>query len=116
MKLIIGALLVAVSGLAGAKCNSADKWSGGDKGVHFVAGAAVAAFVGATTEDPWQGFLWGAGASAAKELLDSTGVGACTKQDLAFGLAGAAAGALGAKFILIPAGRRAVVAVVNVTF
>lgn len=54
------------------------------------------------TRSPMTGFWAGAAAGAAKELLDSTGSGQCSLQDLAVTLLGAAIGAAGSHVIVSP--------------
>ena len=42
------------------------------------------------TGDPWKGFQYGAGAAVLKEAIDATGLGECSVNDLAVGVAAAA--------------------------
>lgn len=74
-------------------CLTTDRWRGHDKALHFMGGAAIAAGVTVHTRDPWTGFYAGVAAGAAKEVIDSAGLGTCSLQDFAITTAGAALGA-----------------------
>lgn len=101
MRYLLLCLLLLV-GSAQAKCITNDKW-GPDKVEHFASGALIAGYTGAHFESPLTGFWWGAGVGLAKEALDSTGLGTCSLQDFAATAAGAAFGALGVKWFILPA-------------
>jgi uncharacterized protein YfiM (DUF2279 family) len=103
--LTLVALFFAVMGYlqhSHAKCTAHDRWLGEDKALHIAGTALIAGWVGTATNDPMKGFLWGAGVGVAKEVLDSSGQGTCSAQDLAASLLGAGIGAAGAKWVLIP--------------
>lgn len=87
MRYIIAALLCALLiGQASAGCRANDSWHGDDKQQHILAAGGISFIATLHTADPWQGFLWGAGVSAAKEAIDATGQGDCSMQDLAVGV------------------------------
>lgn len=87
MRHLIAALLCALlAGQASAGCRANDRWHGDDKQQHVLAAGGIAFIATLHTADPWRGFLWGAGVSAAKEAIDATGQGDCTLQDLAVGV------------------------------
>lgn len=92
-----------------AKCVANDKWNTPDKVEHFAAGMLISGYTGAHTESPMKGFLWGAGFGLAKEALDSTGLGTCSLQDFLATTAGAAFGAAGVKWFILPAQKGVVV-------
>lgn len=83
MRHLLTALLLALCLPAFAGCRSNDQWRGSDKQLHALAGGGIAFVVTLHTADPWQGFLWGAGAGLAKEAVDAAGGGVCSLQDLA---------------------------------
>lgn len=89
MRHLITSLLCALCLDASAGCRSNDRWHGSDKQIHLAAGGGIAFVATLHTGDPWRGFAWGAGASLAKELIDATGQGDCSLQDLAVGVIGA---------------------------
>ncbi len=97
------ALILLLPFCVQAKCVANDKWNTPDKVEHFAAGALISGYVGAQTESPMRGFWWGMGAGAAKEAIDSTGLGTCSLQDFAATAAGAAFGAAGVKWFILPA-------------
>lgn len=72
---------------------SPDKWVAFDKGLHFGGGAIISGFVTAKTQDPWQGFAWGAGAGLLKEGIDKYSGGCVSAKDFAVTVLGAAVGA-----------------------
>lgn len=82
-------LLVVVVGMvfmcapAHSKCRANDHWRGDDKKMHALGGGGISFIATLHTADPWQGFLWGAGAGLAKEAIDATGQGDCSFQDFA---------------------------------
>ena len=82
--------MVFTTSPAFAGCRTNDRWHGDDKKMHAFAGAGISFFATLHTADPWQGFLWGAGAGLAKEAIDATGQGDCSLQD--FAVTGIAAG------------------------
>jgi uncharacterized protein YfiM (DUF2279 family) len=83
-----------------ARCTARDSWHGEDKLEHLALGTLVSGFVGAATQDPWQGVYWGVGAAIGKEVLDSTGMGTCSAQDAIWTLAGVGLGYAGARFLI----------------
>lgn len=97
---LLAALLIGTSAHAG--CTARDGWRGYDKSLHLTLGATIATSVGVHTRSPMTGFWAGAAAGAAKELLDATGSGQCSAQDLVVTLLGAAIGATGAHVIVSP--------------
>lgn len=102
MKTIILAISIALAAPAAvnAKCMTNDKWLGRDKIQHFVVGSTIGFGATLATKDPMQGFLWGVGIGAVKELVDMDGSGTCSLQDLGITALGAAFGAWGGKFVL----------------
>lgn len=92
---------------AGASCPCQgaprDSWTGYDKKLHFLGGAAIAAGVAVHTGDPWKGFYAGAAAGVLKEALDATGTGNVSGRDLVVTVIGAAVGASGSRLVI---GRR----------
>ena len=89
MRHLLTALLCALCVPALAGCRANDHWRGSDKQLHALAGGGIAFVVTLHTADPWQGFLWGAGAGLAKEAIDAAGQGDCSLQDLAVTVAAA---------------------------
>lgn len=89
IKLLAACVLYA----AVVSCAYADEWTGRDKEIHFVGGAAVAAAVTAATGNEWHGFLAGTGAGLAKEVYDSTGRGQVSGKDFVVTALGALVGA-----------------------
>jgi len=99
---IIAILLALVCSSAFSKCLTNDSFRGHDKTIHFAAGAGIALGVTAHTQDPWKGFYWGAGVGVAKELLDSSGAGTCSLQDMLVTVAGAGIGAYTGSLFIVP--------------
>lgn len=81
-------------------CTARDQWTGRDKALHLVAGAAVGAGVTAYTRDPLIGTFAGTAVGIAKEIRDSRGHGHCSAQDALITALGAAVGAYGASWAL----------------
>jgi uncharacterized protein YfiM (DUF2279 family) len=78
----------------------ADEWTGKDKQLHFVGGAAIAAAVTAATRDEWAGFAAGTASGLLKEVYDSTGRGQVSGKDFAVTALGALIGAKGAGWVI----------------
>lgn len=88
---------------AHARCSTTDAWTGPDKVKHVAAGAAIAAAGTLYFKEPFKGFLLGAAAGVALEAASAaTGKGVCTVQDAAMTALGAAAGAYGTAWIVLP--------------
>lgn len=62
-------LLIAIAMLPSLAC--ADEWTGRDKNLHFVVGAAVGGAVTIATDRPAYGIAAGVAVGLAKELYDS---------------------------------------------
>lgn len=71
----------------------ADEWTGRDKQLHFVGGAAIAAAVTAATHDEWLGFAAGTAVGIAKEIADEQRYGGASGKDAAVTALGALVGA-----------------------
>lgn len=85
------------------RCTTSDKWQGADKTKHFAVGAGVGAAVTLATERPLYGFLAGTAVGAAKEVYDRRAPGrTCSFQDFAVTALGAAAGAYGTAWLILP--------------
>ena len=78
----------------------ADEWTGEDKKLHAIGGAAIALAMTAQTGSSLTGFAWGCGAGVAKEVFDSTGQGQVSGKDLIVTCAGAAVGAGAGRFFI----------------
>lgn len=87
------ALLLLCPLSAQAGCLTDDAWHGQDKVFHASMGFAVSTGMTVHTRDPWQGFAWGVGVGAAKEVFDLK-VSQCTFQDFAVTAIGAGLGAV----------------------
>jgi putative lipoprotein len=111
MRPIIAALLLAAAPAFAAPCITRDAWTGPDKTKHFVGGAAIASAVTLATRNPHYGFGAGVAVAIAKEAYDRTGRGTCSLQDMAVTVAGAAAGAYGTAWVILPQRRGVSVAV-----
>lgn len=98
---LIGAMAAAIL-LDPAK---ADEWHGEDKQLHLLAGWGIANAATLQTASPLQGFAWGCGAGAAKELFDMTGQGDPSVKDFVVTCLGAGLGS-GTGWLLLPAERR----------
>lgn len=86
-----------------ARCIGTDSWRGADKVDHAAVGFTIGMMGSLATESRWAGFAMGVVAGAAKELNDRrTRTGQCSLQDFAITAAGAAAGAWGSGFLLVP--------------
>lgn len=110
---IILAVAVALSGPAFAgRCTASDAWTGPDKTKHLAAGFSIAAGVTAASGSPRAGFLAGVAVGAAKEVYDARHPAAhtCSLQDFLVTTAGAAAGAAGVGWLLLPKRNGVVVA------
>lgn len=87
--------IIALALALAATTTQADQWTGPDKTLHLVGGAAIAAAVTAGTRNEWHGFLAGTASGLLKEVYDSTGRGHVSAKDAAVTALGAL---LGAKF------------------
>lgn len=94
--------LASYPAAAQQRCTMSDPWQGPDKTKHFIAGAGVGAAVTLATERPHWGFAAGVAVGAAKELVDRRGSGTCSFQDFAVTALGAAAGAYGTAWLILP--------------
>lgn len=95
--------LVAGTAQAAPRCVANDAWTGRDKAMHFKAGLAIGAGVTLATQDPRYGFWAGTAAGALAELKDSRRSNhVCSLQDFAVTAAGAAAGAYGTAWLVLP--------------
>lgn len=94
--------VVALSAQAGP-CTTHDAWTGPDKTKHFAVGAAIGSGVTLFTKKPEYGFWAGAFVGLGKEVYDRrSAVHTCSLQDFAVTAAGAAAGAYGTAWLIIP--------------
>jgi uncharacterized protein YfiM (DUF2279 family) len=86
--------LLAISALLASSAH-ADTWTGPDKTLHFVGGAAIGASVTLYTGNPRDGLLAGVGVGLAKEVYDSRHKDSHTPsaKDFAVTALGAAVGA-----------------------
>lgn len=111
MKLIALALVLAAANTHAGPCTASDKWTGPDKTKHFAVGVALGAGGAVVFGNPKAGLLLGAGVGLAKEAWDrGQSNHTCSLQDFAATAAGAAAGAYGAGWLILPQRRGAVVA------
>lgn len=85
-----------------AKCIASDAWTGRDKKQHLMVGAFAGTAGTMVFKDPHKGFLLGAGIGLAKELYDARGNGTCSFQDFAVTALGAAGGAYGTAWLVLP--------------
>lgn len=105
MRVLLIAALMAACASANAierKCTTSDLWRGPDKTKHALGGAAIASAVTLATQEPHYGFAAGVLAALAKEARDRRGHGTCSLQDAAVTIAGAAAGAYGTAWLILP--------------
>ncbi len=102
MRPLLLALALASSPALAGPCIKNDAWTGPDKTKHLIAGAALGAAGTLAFQNAQTGLLLGAGVGLAKELVDRRGSGTCSLQDFAVTVAGAAAGAYGAKVVILP--------------
>lgn len=103
MKNAIAFLLACcVSATSLAKCIKNDAWTGPDKKLHLIVGTFAGSAGTMVFKDPHKGFLLGAGIGLAKELYDAKGGGTCSFQDFAVTALGAAAGAYGTAWLVLP--------------
>ena len=93
---------IALAALTFATNARADNWTGPDKTLHFLGGAAVASAVTMATDEPKYGFLAGAAVGVAKEIYDTQHRSTHTPsfKDFAVTALGAAVGAKGTAIIL----------------
>jgi uncharacterized protein YfiM (DUF2279 family) len=108
-KLIIATALVAALSSAQAferRCTTSDLWRGPDKTKHLLGGAAIASGITFATKSPHYGFAAGMLVAAAKEGWDRRGHGTCSFQDFAVTVGGAAAGAYGTAWLILPTSDR----------
>lgn len=98
-----------------ARCVANDAWTGRDKALHLAAGAAAGSAGTLVFKDPHKGFLLGVGIGLAKEVWDSQHADrhTCSLQDFAVTAAGAAAGAYGTAWLVLPQRQGVVVAYVR---
>lgn len=100
---LIALALAVLAGHSHARCIANDAWTGRDKDMHLKAGLAIGAGVTLITRDPRYGFWAGTAAGALAELKDARTPGhVCSLQDFAVTAAGAAAGAYGVGWFLVP--------------
>ncbi len=97
MKQLAAIALAFVFGTAQAKCLTHDSWTGPDKVKHLAAGFAIGSAGTLVFKDAGTGFLIGA---AAGVLIETQGV--CSLQDAAVTALGAAAGAYGTAWLVLP--------------
>lgn len=99
-------LALLTASASAAPCTARDAWTGPDKTKHFLAGAALGAAGTVRFGDARSGFLFGAGVGAVKELADMRGwipgSHTCSLQDFVATAAGAAAGAYGTAWLVLP--------------
>ncbi|MGQ3051112.1 MAG: hypothetical protein ACT6S0_04950 [Roseateles sp.] len=115
-KILLAAALVVACSFASAierKCRTDDLWRGPDKTKHMLGGAAIASAVTLATKEPHWGFAAGLAVGAAKEIWDRRGSGTCSFQDFAVTAGGAAAGAYGTAWLILPQRRGVAVAYVK---
>lgn len=79
----------------------ADDWTGADKNLHAIGGAAIGIAAAAQTGSAWAGFRWGCGAGVAKEIFDATGQGEPSAKDLIVTCAAAGLGATVGKRVFV---------------
>ena len=82
----------------------AEPWTGHDKELHFVGGAAIAAAVTAATHDEFKGFLAGAAVGVVKEVVDERRYGGASAKDAIVTALGALIGAKFSGWALTPKG------------
>ena len=85
--------IIAITLVSAALTANADEWTGRDKELHFLGGAAVAAVVTTATRNEWTGFAAGTAVGLAKEIYDSTGRGEVSGKDFVVNALGAFVGA-----------------------
>lgn len=106
--LIFAFVLAFIAGpaLAQKPCTASDPWQGPDKTKHALVGAAIGSAGTLVFKDPDAGFLLGAGVGLVKELVDRrTPSRTCSFQDFAVTALGAAAGAYGTAWVVLPTAR-----------
>jgi uncharacterized protein YfiM (DUF2279 family) len=92
--------IIALSIAFAVTTAQADEWTGPDKTIHFVGGAAIAAAVTAATRDEWKGFAAGTALGLAKEAYDATGRGQVSGKDFVVTMLGAYVGAKGTGWVI----------------
>lgn len=102
MKKLAIAISLFIAASANAKCIANDSWGGPDKVKHFAAGAAIGSAGTVVFKDPHKGFLAGVLVGGLKEAYDAKGHGTCSVQDFAVTALGAAAGAYGTAWLILP--------------
>lgn len=101
--LVIAVLLVSLASSVHARCMTDDAWRGPDKKKHLVVGLSIGAAGALVFKDPRAGFWAGAAAGAAVELGSAiTRRGTCSLQDFVVTAVGAAAGAYGVAWLILP--------------
>lgn len=80
----------------------ADEWTGRDKNLHFVGGAAIGAAVTLATDNPMSGVAAGAAVGLAKELYDARNRATHTPstKDLVMTVIGAAVGSYATHLVI----------------
>jgi uncharacterized protein YfiM (DUF2279 family) len=102
MDKLIALVLLAASQAATA-CTVSDRWTGSDKTQHFATGVALGSVGTLVFKDADRAFALGATVAVAKELADRQRRGhTCSAQDALVTMAGVAAGAYGAGWLLLP--------------
>jgi uncharacterized protein YfiM (DUF2279 family) len=102
MNKLIAIALIAASQAAGA-CTVSDSWTGKDKAMHLAAGVAVGSAGTLIFKDADRAFAQGVTVAIAKELADTQRHGhTCSAQDAIVTIAGAAAGAYGTGWLILP--------------
>jgi hypothetical protein len=101
-------IAMAIAAGAFASHARADEWTGEDKTLHAIGGAAIGLAMAAQTGSAWAGFRWGCGVGAAKELFDAAGQGTPSAKDLIVTCAAAGLGsAVGKRVFARPTNRGA---------
>lgn len=102
MNKLIAIALIAAAQAAGA-CTVSDKWTGADKAKHLAAGVAIGSAGTLVFKDADKAFALGVTVAIAKELADTQRRGhTCSAQDAIVTIAGAAAGAYGTGWLILP--------------
>lgn len=100
--LVVVALAVLHQLSIAGKCTTSDMWRGPDKTKHLIGGAAIGSAVTLATDKPFYGWMAGTAVGALKEAVDRRGYGTCSFQDFAVTSLGAAAGAYGTAWVILP--------------
>ena len=95
--------MIVASGAQAGPCVANDAWTGPDKVKHLAVGAAAGAAGTLVFKDARVGTLVGAGIGLAKEAWDKRQANhTCSLQDFAVTTLGAAAGAYGTAWLILP--------------